>query len=137
MGNTVGQKETGRYSEASLYSVIFAPSYHNSTLTALATQSRVGVLGGAQALPEDEFVARRMVENAQLVSPEMQDLVAQLLLEYLESRYTTTTVTLPSGDELAELDQLPPERFSFTGHLDLLSSAADEGEIFDSDNAEL
>jgi len=75
-----------------------------------------------------------MFENMRRLGPELRELFARYLRDYLETSFTTATLKLPIEVAFPGAGRVPARSFPFADHLDLLALPTVEGISFDPDD---
>jgi hypothetical protein len=133
--NDAASSTTGRFGDPTLCSVIFAPRPQNYTLSSVTAEGRITEGLGLEALRDPGvFVTRRMFENMRRLGPELRELFARYLRDYLETSFTTATLNLPIEVAFPGAGRVPARSFPFVDHLDLLALPTEEGMSFDPDD---
>ena len=118
-----------------VYSAIFAPAYHNCTATSVTTKVRLADSIPLNSVIEfDDFVKRRIIENAERAAPELREILATYLRSYFEQWFTTASIKFPSEMAPAKREPILARKFPFAPHLNLLALTEVEGAIFDPDD---
>jgi hypothetical protein len=84
-------------------------------------------------IEQNEFVARRLLQIMNRAAPELWNLIAEYLRDYLETSFTTLTVKLPSEIGHYQVERVPSRTFPFASHLNLVGPPV-EGLSFDLDD---
>ena len=126
---------SGRLTDSSVVTAIFAPRYHNHTAISVTT----GLQGAYAHVSEfpcypDDFVTRRVFENLHRVEPELRGIAGEYLRAYLEQWFTTVTLKSPRQIPQSPLEAVPIRTFPFASHLNLLALPEVEGVFLDPDD---
>ena len=125
---------TDRLADSTVCSVIFAPRPENYTLSSATTPMRFAdAINFESLIEQNEFVARRLLQIMNRAAPELQNLIAEYLRDYLETSFTTLTVKLPSEIVHYQVERVPSRTFPSASHLNLVGPPV-EGLSFDLDD---
>ena len=125
---------SGRLSDPSITSEIFAPRPQNYMLSSVSTQLRIAESVTPEAiLDQDELVTRTIAERLRRLAPDIQTLIAVFLRDYFETSFMTPPIKLPGEIARIEPEGVPARAFPFASHLNLLGPAV-EGLSFDLDD---
>jgi len=125
---------SGRLSDPSITSVIFAPKPQNHMLSSVTT--RLPIAEGVtldSILDQDELVTRRIADHLRRLAPDIQTLITVFLQDYFETSFMTPPIKLPGEIARIAPERVPSRAFPFASHLNLLGPAV-EGLSFDLDD---